>query len=252
MESQWCVIARRALRRAIQADRSSAFDPRVAAHIAGCESCRGALLLVVTELFGMPAAPPVIGCSQCLADLPAYVEHEDAGAPGEAARAFPHVWWHLWTCAECAETYDLTRMLVLAVQHGEISMRSAVQLVSKVQPRILSLLRLTRQFLNQALPPLAVARGDAYGPMVLSEGEAGAGHSFRLRVQAQLDATWLVEVIVTPPTKGWLVLTLGGAVYRAHFDPHGMAVVADVPAALLAAADGPDLAVGIELDEEPT
>ena len=252
MESQRCVIARRALRQAIQTDRPSAFDPQVAAHIAGCESCRGALLLVMTELLGRPAAPPPIDCAQCLADLPAYIEHEDAAVPGEAARAFPHVWWHLWTCAECAETYDITRTLVLAEQRGEISLRSALRPASKAQPRMLALLRLTRQFLNQALPPpLAVARGDADGPMVLSEGEAGAGHAFKLRVQAQPDATWLVEVLVAPPTKGWLVLTLGGARYRARFDPHGLAVVDDVPAALFAAADGPDLGVGIELDDEP-
>jgi hypothetical protein len=58
-------------------------------------------------------------------------------------------------------------------------------------------------------------------------------------------------VRVTPAPAGHLVLTLGAAVFRARFDPSGLASVSDVPAALLTAVNGPDMVVDIAPDENP-
>jgi hypothetical protein len=253
MEEQTCAKVRKALRRAIQPAQPMALEPPMAEHIAGCDACRGALLLILSELSGTPVAELEIDCARCLEDLPAFVELEMAARSHEAARVYPHVWWHLWTCVECAETYDITRALFAAELRGDMRAFSRARLMRALNPPVIHLLRLTRQFLNWALPalaPLAAARGTAEGPKVLSEGDATTGHSFTLSVQQQPDLNWLVEVLVTPPTSGWLVLTLGDTAFRARFDSQGLAAVAGVPAALFAAQDGPDMAVGIEADED--
>jgi hypothetical protein len=67
-----------------------------------------------------------------------------------------------------------------------------------------------------------------------------------LSVEQQPDQNWTVRVTLTPPLDGWLVLMLGEAAFRACFDAQGTAVVTDMPATLLAGADGPDLTVGLE------
>jgi hypothetical protein len=199
---------------------------------------------------GLASTPTTIECQRCLDDLPAFIEQEIED-PMQAIRAYPHVWWHTLTCPMCAETYELTRALVAAEQRGEIAAPTLADLAASFTPRLQTFLRLTRQFLNIALPPpmlARVARGHDEGPAVLSQGDAGAGRQFVLSVQEQPDHAWSVIVAVTPSPGGWLVLTLGQEIFRARFDEHGNAVVADVPAALLVAADGPELVVGIETD----
>jgi len=44
---------------------------------------------------------------------------------------------------------------------------------------------------------------------------------------------------------GWLMLMPGQEVFHTRFDEQGQVVVADIPAALLAMIDAPDLVVGI-------
>lgn len=253
MEEQLCARARLALQQAFRTNQSVGPEPALSAHIAECEVCRGSMLLIMTELFGLPIASSETPCDRCLDDLPAFVEREMAGDPREAARAYPHVWLHLWTCAECAETYDLTRLLLVAEQRGKLTAFSPARLIRALSPRFLHLLRLTRQFLNQALPiqaPFAVARGEFEGPTALSEGDVGAGRYITLSVQEQPDRNWIIQVVVTPQIKGWLVLTLGERLLRARFDEQGVATVVNVPAALLTSSNGPDLEVGIDSDED--
>src|ERR671936_761303 len=54
------------------------------------------------------------------ADLPAYIELELEDAMS-ALRSYPHVWWHLLICRECAETYWLTRTLLEAEWSGQLA-----------------------------------------------------------------------------------------------------------------------------------
>ena len=67
-------------------------------------------------------------------------------------------------------------------------------------------------------------------------------------MEVQRKGDWKVAVHVMPAPSGYLVLTLGVAVFRAPFDASGLAIVADVPAALLTAVNGPDMVVDIAPD----
>src|SRR5215213_7057658 len=90
-------------------------------HLSTCSRCRVGLLLL-TRAFD--PEPPLLGtsisCEACQADLPAYIDRE-AENPAAAAAMYPHVWWHLWTCEECAQTYEFTHMLLDAQREGQIA-----------------------------------------------------------------------------------------------------------------------------------
>jgi len=79
---------------------------------------------------------------------------------------------------------------------------------------------------------------------MLIRREVVANRNLLLSVEQQPNYHWSVRVELMPPLAGWLVLTLGETVFRACFDAQGTA--ADVPAELLAGADGPDLTLGLE------
>lgn len=222
--------------------------PTIQAHVAGCATCQAALLLLANAVIDTPV--PTIDCESCRANLPAFIEREDEDL-ARAIQAFPHVWWHLWTCAACAEIYQMVRVLVAAEQRGEIALPTVAAIATPRIPQLpIVVLRLKRQFLIRVLPaPLpqtSVMRGHGEGPIVLSRRKVVAGRTLLLSVEQQPNRDWLVGVVLTPPLEGWLVLTLGETVFRACFDAQGTAVVADVPTELLAGADGPDLTVGLE------
>src|SRR6266496_2951635 len=82
--------------------------PAIQAHVAGCATCQTALLLLASAVMDTPA--PAIDCESCRAHLPAFIEREDED-PARAIQAFPHVWWHLWTCTACGEIYQMVRAL---------------------------------------------------------------------------------------------------------------------------------------------
>jgi hypothetical protein len=247
MEGISCAQARHELLGNLQASYVSQPTLPVRAHISACPSCRAALALLTT--FDLPSAPLSIGCQQCQVDLAAFVELEQQQGPRQALDTYPQVWWHLWTCAGCLETYDITRALIEAEQRGELKLPAIIAPALPAE-RLIHLLRLTRQFLNIAIPApqVAVARGSQDGPLVISEGPAPGGAHFVLSVESQRKGGWKVAVRVVPPPAGQLVLTLGTAEFRARFDASGLATVPDVPAALLTAVNGPDMVIDIAAD----
>ncbi len=221
------------LRSAAQASNLLA-PPMVRAHIAGCHTCQTALLLLAREL-ATPTLPAPIACRQCREDLPAYLEHEQ---PTEAIRAYPEVWWHLATCADCAETARLAGTLLEAEQTG------ALPPLRLAQRQIL--VRLPHQFLTRALPAARALRGGESGPQVLSKRATPTGHAFTLSVERQPNQSWSLRVEFRPPLAGWLVLTLGTAEFRTQLDQQGCALLSDLPAELLDSAGGPDLVLELE------
>src|SRR5262245_55749968 len=118
MKALTCAQARPHLVRALQSEQPAALAPDVRVHLAECVTCRTALLLMNT--LALTAAPEPIDCARCQADLPAFVERERDDGPLAAQHAYPHVWWHVWTCVDCNETYDTLRALVAAQQRGEL------------------------------------------------------------------------------------------------------------------------------------
>jgi hypothetical protein len=208
-------------------------------------------VLLAAAALDMPA-PATIDCRRCLEDLPAFIER-DLDDTLAAARIYPQVWWHLWTCPECAETYRLTGTLLEAERLGAIAMPQPAVRNRAPAPLLRPLLHLVRDFLALALPPPArlapATRGLNEGPVVLSGRETEAGGQVVLSVEERPDGDWSVIVAMTPPQTGWLVLTLGDTRFRTRFDAQGDAVVACVPTTLLAGTAGPDLVVELEPDE---
>jgi hypothetical protein len=95
---------------------------------------------------------------------------------------------------------------------------------------------------------LGSSRGDDPGETVLVDGD-GAGSQRTLSVQQQPDGAWTIRVTTEPPIRGRIVLTLGTTRFSAAFDLGGTALVPSVPNDLLAATDGPDLLLSIEIED---
>jgi hypothetical protein len=194
-------------------------------------------------------------CQECQHDLAAYIDRErEVGTPA-AVREYPYVWWHTIVCHECFTTYQMTGALLDAEQRGALArladvvqaVRSAAAVPAR-SPRLLKRLHIPRQFLSRTLgiqPLLGIMRGAERDDTVLFD-EAASGYTITLSVQKQVDATWNVIVIVTPPMRGQAVLTFGTTVFRAAFNQDGQATIAGIPADLLTASDGPDMDLAIE------
>jgi hypothetical protein len=193
------------------------------------------------------AAP--VNCERCQSDLAAFIDLE-AEDPVQAATLYPHVWWHLWTCEACAETYEFTHTLLDAQRAAEIA---PLRFARRVDPDRLPLIRqvrLNRGVLALALPartsPAAVLRGsdDRYVLFDQTEDEPER-HKFTIVAEELKDGAWRVFVTVIPPPPGLLVLTFGSQRFVAPFAPDGTAVVDAIPAEMLLRTDGPDMDIRI-------
>ncbi|MFV9503821.1 MAG: hypothetical protein AB4911_04565 [Oscillochloridaceae bacterium umkhey_bin13] len=219
-------------------------------HIAGCARCRGLLLTASAYVLGAPLTVAPISCDACQADLAAFIDCErDAGAKSAVA-TFPQVWWHLWTCRECAESYHLILTLHAAAATGELpplprhSVLPPSVFVPKPIPRIRAF-QLRRTVLMHALAPqLGVAMGGSDDDAVLDEHE-DTNYEIRTSLR-RLDGQWYVVVALEPPLLGQVVVALGTASFRARLDLHGEAVIGPFPDELLTSAEGPDLTIQIE------
>jgi len=253
MDGLVCADIRQWLRHSVVSSDPARPSAALCAHIATCPLCRGALAALAAEALGWTVAPEEISCQQSTGDLAAFIEQEAEEGSAAAIRAQPHVWWHLWTCETCAETYEITRSLVRPDQPGIPAVPSMpVSLFAPPTTRKPAL-KLPRYFLHQALaaslPTMGVMRGSAGFRSVLAEEESPDQH-LTVTVQRQTNGEWRVDVSVKPPPVGWLVLSLGRAYFRSQFDVQGDAMVRDVPFSLLTASDGPDLEIDVELEAE--
>jgi hypothetical protein len=221
--------------------------PELCAHVAQCDLCKGALLALLIEASGISPESLEVDCQNSLDDLAPFIELETQDTL-LAIRSYPHVWWHIWTCEECAANYRLIRALSEAERAGQLTLPPIPRRIT-----LPNVLHLSRQFLNQVLPPIiplrTAMRGAAGQPLVIAEEDDSYGYAISLRVQPQSDGAWRVMVIAVPPPVGSMVLTLGASTFQTPFDAKGYAVVSDVPPSLLVQHDGPDLVVGIALDE---
>jgi hypothetical protein len=220
-------------------------------HISSCDHCRGGLFLLLTEMLQLQQPIAAITCNECQNRLATLVDLESVGNLASAARQLPDVWLHLWICADCWETYTTVQHLVAAERQGVLQHVRLNPPTARVQ---LPLTRITRALLRVVFPaPSApfsaagVTRGDTPIDMVLDAQEE-SDPQFVISVRRSMERIWQVRVSITPPLVGWLLLTLGETQFRARFNAQGMAVVADVPEALLAAVDGPDMSVSVEVE----
>lgn len=253
MDELRCTDVQSWMREIVQSDKLILPTPALTAHIAGCPLCRGALVLFAAEAVDLPSLAGAITCRQCDEDLAAFIEQEAEETSAAAIRTYPLVWWHLWTCEDCMETYRITRSYLKVKQsQAWAGAKEAVSQPSKPSHPG-PILQLPRQFLHLALASSVLAQGIARGSTgqsyMLTEQDQ-LDTSLKISVQRQENGAWRVEVVHAPPPIGLLVLAFGAHRFRARFNLQGCAVVHDLPFALLTAPDGPALEVDIELDAD--
>jgi hypothetical protein len=218
-------------------------------HLSMCPRCRAGLLLMLHGLAPGRAGQDK-GCDACQADLAAFIDREQHD-PALAASLYPHVWWHLWICDVCAQTYDLTHTLLDAQRSGALAPLRVPAHGTRHTPAILHRLSLPRHTLSHIFPviqgSMAAQRGAASERYVLYDDvdDEGEERQFTLLVQNQSAATWQLIAIVRPPPSALLVLTIGEHRFAAVFRPDGQAAIGDVPSDLLAARDAPDLDISV-------
>jgi hypothetical protein len=213
----------------------------LAAHVAGCARCRGALAATLAGLIG-PPPPADAGCAACEEDLPAALDLERAQGASAAARRYPHVWWHLWTCADCAEIYQATASLLDAEAVGLID--APPRLAAAPAPA----LRLARSFLHQVFAPhaaLGPAWGDDAEPMLVAEDDL-PGCRIAIYVSQTAADRWTIELQVNPPIQGDVVIAFGASIFRARLDAGRSARIGGLPTELLTNRAGPDMLISIE------
>jgi hypothetical protein len=104
----------------IEQGRSDPPSDELCDYIATCDSCKAALVLLLADLLDACLPALDVTLEQCQNDLAAYIDLEHDEGLHTAIREYPHVWWHLWTSSDFAETYRLTKALVQAEQDGDL------------------------------------------------------------------------------------------------------------------------------------
>jgi hypothetical protein len=208
-------------------------------------------LLLLTRAFD--PEPPLLGtsisCEACQADLPAYIDRE-AENPAAAAAMYPHVWWHLWTCEECAQTYEFTHMLLDAQREGQIApLRLHRRTTERVEP-VFQHMRLARPLLMAALPrrmpAISASRGSDNRYVLYDDfKEEPERQRFTIVAEEQDDDFWQLTITVIPPPDGLLALTLGSHRFVGPFAPDGTATIRDIPTALLTHPAGPEMQIDV-------
>jgi hypothetical protein len=253
MDELGCTDVQLWMREIVQPDKLILPTPALVAHVAGCPLCRGAFALLAAKAIDLPSLAGPITCRQCEEDLAAFIEHETEETSAAAIRTYPLVWWHLWTCEDCMETYRVTRSYLKVEQsQAWAGVMGAVSQPSKPSHPG-PILQLPRQFLHLALassfPAQGVTRSSTSPSYMLTEQERLDTY-LKISVQRQGNGAWRVEVVHAPPPIGLLVLRFGTDRFRARFNHQGCAVVDDIPFALLTAPEGPPLEVDIERDAD--
>jgi hypothetical protein len=247
MSEQLCDVVRRWLQ---DGAAEMVPAPELAQHIAGCATCRGLLAISAAAVLQVPVPDDAIACDDCQDLLDAYVDCERRRGGAAAARRYPHVWWHLFTCPDCADVYRLIGALLNAEHAGNLAPLSAPVRRPSTRMRLPALC-LPRAFLHSVFAPyarLGAAMGEDGDELIFAE-EQRAEHQIVVSVRPSQAALWEIVVAVTPALAGRAVITCGEARFIALFDAHGQAIAAGVPPALLTDQAGADLLIAIEHDD---
>lgn len=212
-------------------------------HIATCSTCRGTLVLLTTTLAQQPISWDPKTHVEFERDLAAYIDTERAGGLVSAIRTYPHVWWHIWICTDCAEMYQLTMALVEAEAAEELAPPPTPQPSKRAKLKLLERFRLSPTSIERALfnrPQLGVQWGSdnrTSGKLkkVLIEREISEFH-VTLSVRQEADNEWQLLVSLTPVTSGQIKLVINNSVFQAQLNQSGNdTVIPHIPANLLEA-----------------
>lgn len=231
---------------ALRAPGEQRLAPGVAEHVSGCPLCRAALVLVVQGLAGAGgAAGRAERCAELRADLAPLLDREQAD-PAGAARAYPQLWRHIWSCPDCLREYLMAHALLDALAEGAIP---PLRLPARpAAPRPLPLpirIVIPRRGMLAAVPALrgqgAPLRGADDSAFVLYEDAVG-GSPYRVTVEVQEAGAEALDLhaTVTPPAEGRFIAVIGAARFSAPFSS-GAASIRGIPARLLTDPDAPEL-----------
>ncbi|NJL33800.1 MAG: hypothetical protein HC893_07985 [Chloroflexaceae bacterium] len=232
----------------MQEDRTALPEPQLCPTIAANPACRAVLRQTLARVLGtLQVSEPQHDCERCHDHIPAYIDVENRSEVQTAIRLYPHVWWALWTCASCSETYHLICDLIDAEKQGKLP---AFGRTPDVQPfRTISEFTVDRLELHEFLT-LPEVLGAAYGSpedVVVVTEEPAAGHNIALCIQQSMGHPGRLLVTIDPPAAGLATLMLGSTRVQMPFDGTGTAMTEALVPALLADADGPDLVVTVEI-----
>ena len=226
-------------------------------HVATCDTCRGALIAL--SLIEPELLPPysTIACTDCRADLAAFVDAAEL-APGSEVALYPALWWHLLSCQDCADEYADLRAFASAMPHDSVG----APLLAPAQPRQarsgawIARLALPRDFLRVALPSIhpqrwGVQRGGHTQAHLLMQETVAPGFQATVSVRQDTAEQWSIVVTIVPPLAAQVKLTLGDLVQYAVLDAQGSAIIGPVPSDVLLAADGPGIEIAIQRDAAP-
>nr|WP_044199980.1 hypothetical protein [Oscillochloris trichoides] len=212
-------------------------------HVSSCERCQRVLLDQVVHRLGTDLDLQPVDCDVCDEDLPAYIDTERDEGTLAAIDAYPHVWWHLWTCSECAASYQMILVLQAAEASGELPPLPLASLIAP-QPIIPRFVLQRSLFVRTLVPQFGVMWGGKPTETIIHDDDH-AEYEVRVSVR-QTAGRWAVVVQVDPPVVGHAVVTIGAHVFRAPFDAAGKASLEPIPQDLLTSSVGADMVVGVE------
>lgn len=253
-DAQNCDQVLAAIASAMHANRPANLSVSLYEHLSTCTRCRTGVVLLLSGFAPESGRTETDeACASCQADLAAFIDHE-AKNPALAAATYPHVWWHLWTCPTCSQTYRFTRTLLDAHQSGELPSLRLPK--TTTQPaRVSHQVRLSRRTLQLALPIRAsrsvVMRGSSDRYVIFDDPDREPEkRQFTIIVQEQDDGHWQMIVTKKPPLDGLLVLTSGDLRLVAPFTPDGTAIIDNINSEVLLHPNNPDIEIGIVVTEE--
>ena len=90
------------------------------------------------------------------------------------------------------------------------------------------------------------------GEHVLIDEHIEAGYDIQVLVQHTTDPRWSLQIKLSPAPQGHIIMLIGPHTFRLPLAPDGSAVLADVDPALLLAAEGADIDLGLEQMQRST
>jgi hypothetical protein len=229
--------------------------PRWSEHVAGCDLCRKTFMLVIPDLLGHRQDVALhVSCEACQRDLAAYVDLKQAHGNRSAAKRYPHVWWHLWTCAECAEIYEWMLALVEAEANGKLEAFPFAGLFATQIKTVSTFLTFLTCLVPRSALTLTLGASTLLGDIRGSEHEMMLidddveGYHVCVAVSQIQGAVCSLDIAIQPPVAGWVMVSLGEQDFKAVLNDQGGGQVSMLPLHLLQDAIGPDLLIAFQTE----